>query len=80
MMWAIRKPVDLSVVAICPGIGGGALLSTSQGILFDAFEPEKRRDRRQACSAHGIVLGSEIVAGIPGGIIVVQINSWPLYF
>src|SRR5882762_3754260 len=24
------------------GIGGGALLSTSQGILFDAFEPEKR--------------------------------------
>src|ERR1700749_4978737 len=24
------------------GVGGGAWLSTSQGILFDAFEPEKR--------------------------------------
>jgi DHA2 family multidrug resistance protein len=29
-------------MAIHPGYGGGALLSTSQAILFDAFKPEDR--------------------------------------
>ena len=33
------------------GVGGGALLSTSQGILFDAFEPEKRGMARAVPSA-----------------------------
>jgi MFS transporter, DHA2 family, multidrug resistance protein len=59
------------------GIGGGALLSTSQGILFDAFEPEKRAIAG-AMFGMGIVLGPTI-GPILGGIIVDN-YSWPLIF
>src|SRR5258706_6732869 len=59
------------------GIGGGALLSTSQGILFDAFEPEKRAIAGGMCGM-GIVLGPTI-GPILGGIIVDN-YSWPLIF
>jgi len=59
------------------GIGGGALLSTSQGILFDAFEPAKR-PMASAMFGMGIVLGPTI-GPILGGIIVDN-YSWPLIF
>jgi DHA2 family multidrug resistance protein len=59
------------------GIGGGALLSTSQGILFDAFEPEKRAIAG-GMFGMGIVLGPTI-GPILGGIIVDN-YSWPLIF
>src|SRR5882672_8503118 len=59
------------------GIGGGALLSTSQGILFDAFEPAKR-PMAAAMFGMGIVLGPTI-GPILGGIIVDN-YSWPLIF
>lgn len=59
------------------GIGGGALLSTSQGILFDSFEPPKR-PMASAIFGMGIVLGPTI-GPILGGIIVDN-YSWPLIF
>src|SRR6185369_12855442 len=59
------------------GIGGGALLSTSQGILFDTFEPAKR-PMASAIFGMGIVLGPTI-GPILGGIIVDN-YSWPLIF
>ena len=59
------------------GIGGGALLSTSQGILFDAFEPEKR-PMASGMFGMGIVLGPTI-GPILGGIIVDN-YAWPLIF
>src|SRR6478735_62884 len=59
------------------GIGGGALLSTSQGILFDAFEPEKR-GMAAGMFGMGIVLGPTI-GPILGGLIVDNF-SWPLIF
>src|SRR6187402_358675 len=59
------------------GIGGGALLSTSQAILFDAFEPEKR-PMAAGMFGMGIVLGPTI-GPILGGIIVDN-YAWPLIF
>ncbi|HZX75309.1 MAG TPA: DHA2 family efflux MFS transporter permease subunit, partial [Cyclobacteriaceae bacterium] len=59
------------------GIGGGALLSTSQGILFDAFEPQKRAIAG-GMFGMGIVLGPTI-GPILGGLIVDNF-SWPLIF
>lgn len=59
------------------GIGGGALLSTSQGILFDAFEPQKRAIAG-GMFGMGIVLGPTI-GPILGGVIVDN-YSWPLIF
>jgi DHA2 family multidrug resistance protein len=59
------------------GIGGGALLSTSQGILFDAFPPEKRAIAG-GMFGMGIVLGPTI-GPILGGLIVDN-YSWPLIF
>ncbi|MEO7990974.1 MAG: DHA2 family efflux MFS transporter permease subunit [Chryseolinea sp.] len=59
------------------GIGGGALLSTSQGILFDAFEPAKR-PMAAGMFGMGIVLGPTI-GPILGGLIVDN-YSWPLIF
>ncbi|OYU97811.1 MAG: MFS transporter [Bacteroidetes bacterium B1(2017)] len=59
------------------GIGGGALLSTSQGILFDAFEPKKRA-MASGIFGMGIVLGPTIGPTLGG--IIVDNYSWPLIF
>src|SRR5882672_6598046 len=59
------------------GVGGGALLSTSQGILFDAFEPAKR-PMAAAMFGMGIVLGPTI-GPILGGVIVENYH-WSLIF
>jgi MFS transporter, DHA2 family, multidrug resistance protein len=59
------------------GIGGGALLSTSQGILFDLFPPEKR-GQGAALFGMGIILGPTI-GPLLGGWIVVN-ASWPDIF
>lgn len=59
------------------GIGGGALLSTSQGILFDAFEP-KQRPMASGIFGMGIVLGPTIGPTLGG--IIVENYSWPLIF
>lgn len=59
------------------GIGGGALLSTSQGILFEAFEPEKRA-MAAGMFGMGIVLGPTIGPTLGG--IIVDNYAWPLIF
>ncbi|NDC30299.1 MAG: DHA2 family efflux MFS transporter permease subunit [Bacteroidetes bacterium] len=59
------------------GIGGGALLSTSQGILFDAFEPKKRA-MASGIFGMGIVLGPTIGPTLGG--LIVDNYSWPLIF
>ena len=69
--------VSLVIWRFIQGVGGGALLSTSQGILFDAFEPAKR-PMAAAMFGMGIVLGPTI-GPILGGIIVDN-YSWPLIF
>ncbi|MEI6410987.1 MAG: DHA2 family efflux MFS transporter permease subunit [Bacteroidota bacterium] len=59
------------------GIGGGALLSTSQSILFDAFEP-KDRPMASGLFGMGIILGPTLGPTIGGYIL--NNSSWPLIF
>lgn len=59
------------------GIGGGALLSTSQAILFDAFEPSQRA-MASGMFGMGIILGPTIGPTLGG--IIVDTYSWPLIF
>ena len=59
------------------GIGGGALLSTSQAILFDAFEP-KDRGIASGFFGMGIVLGPTL-GPVLGGYIV-EHYSWEQIF
>jgi len=59
------------------GIGGGALLSTSQSILFDAFEP-KDRGKAAGLFGMGIVLGPTLGPTLGG--YLMEHFSWPLIF
>jgi DHA2 family multidrug resistance protein len=59
------------------GIGGGALLSTSQGILFDTFDA-KQKGMAAGLFGMGIVLGPTIGPTLGG--IIVENYSWPLIF
>jgi len=59
------------------GIGGGALLSTSQSILFDAFS-EKDRPMASGLFGMGIVLGPTLGPTIGGYIL--DTAEWPLIF
>jgi DHA2 family multidrug resistance protein len=59
------------------GIGGGALLSTSQGILFDAFET-KDRPIASGLFGMGIVLGPTLGPTLGG--FIIDHASWPLIF
>jgi len=59
------------------GIGGGALLSTSQAILFDAFEPEDR-PIASGLFGMGIILGPTLGPTIGGYIL--NNSAWPLIF
>ncbi|MBL7782857.1 MAG: DHA2 family efflux MFS transporter permease subunit [Saprospiraceae bacterium] len=59
------------------GIGGGALLSTSQSILFDAFEP-KDRPMASGLFGMGVVLGPTLGPTIGGYIL--DNAEWPLIF
>lgn len=59
------------------GIGGGALLSTSQSILFDAFEP-KDRPIASGLFGMGIILGPTLGPTVGGWIL--DNAQWPLIF
>jgi len=69
--------VELIAWRFVQGIGGGALLSTSQSILFDAFEP-KDRPIAAGLFGMGIVLGPTLGPTLGGYII--DHSSWPLIF
>lgn len=59
------------------GIGGGALLSTSQSILYDTFDPPQR-PMASALFGMGIVLGPTIGPTLGG--LIVDNYAWPLIF
>ena len=59
------------------GLGGGALLSTSQSILFDAF-PIKQRGLAGALFGMGIVIGPTLGPTVGG--LIIDTYSWPLIF
>ncbi len=69
--------VELILWRFMQGIGGGALLSTSQAILFDAFEP-KDRPIASGLFGMGLVLGPTLGPTIGGYII--EHFSWPVIF
>ncbi|MFL9484700.1 DHA2 family efflux MFS transporter permease subunit [Chitinophagaceae bacterium LWZ2-11] len=59
------------------GVGGGALLSTSQGILFDAFSIEDR-PIASGLFGMGLVLGPTLGPTLGG--FIIEHFSWPLIF
>src|SRR4051812_12479935 len=59
------------------GIGGGALLSTSQSILFDTFEV-KQRGIASAMFGIGIVMGPTLGPTLGG--LIIDHYAWPLIF
>jgi DHA2 family multidrug resistance protein len=69
--------VEIIVWRFVQGVGGGALLSTSQAILFDAFEP-KDRPIASGLFGMGIVLGPTLGPTL-GGYIIEHL-SWPMIF
>ena len=69
--------VELIIWRFIQGVGGGALLSTSQAILFDAFEPQDR-PIASGLFGMGIVLGPTLGPTLGGYII--DHASWPLIF
>jgi len=60
------------------GVGGGALLSTSQAILFDAFEP-KDRPIASGIFGMGIILGPTLGPAL-GGYIVEHFTWQDIFF
>lgn len=69
--------VEIVAWRFVQGVGGGALLSTSQAILFDAFEPEER-PMASGLFGMGLVLGPTLGPTVGGYII--EHFSWPLIF
>ena len=69
--------VEIIVWRFVQGVGGGALLSTSQAILFDAFEPQDR-PIASGLFGMGLVLGPTLGPTLGGYII--EHMSWPMIF
>src|SRR6478609_484534 len=69
--------VEIVIWRFIQGVGGGALLSTSQAILFDAFEPQDR-PIASGLFGMGLVLGPTLGPTV-GGYIIEHFN-WPLIF
>ncbi|MCR8557345.1 DHA2 family efflux MFS transporter permease subunit [Mucilaginibacter sp. BJC16-A38] len=68
---------ELVAFRFIQGIGGGALLSTSQAILFETFPP-KERGTASGIFSLGIIIGPSI-GPLIGGYIVDNL-SWPWIF
>ncbi|RXK85356.1 DHA2 family efflux MFS transporter permease subunit [Filimonas effusa] len=69
--------MEIIIWRFVQGIGGGALLSTSQAILFDAFEP-KDRPIASGLFGMGLVLGPTLGPTLGGYLI--EHTSWPMIF
>jgi MFS transporter, DHA2 family, multidrug resistance protein len=69
--------VEIIVWRFVQGVGGGALLSTSQAILFDAFEPEDR-PIASGLFGMGLVLGPTLGPTLGG--FIIEHMSWPMIF
>lgn len=68
---------ELIIFRFVQGIGGGALLSTSQAILFETFKPEER-GMATAIFGVGVVLGPTFGPTLGGWI--TDHYSWPWIF
>lgn len=69
---------ELIIFRFLQGVGGGALLVTSQTIITESYPPEKR-SMAQAIYGLGVIVGPTL--GPPlGGYIIDTFESWPLIF
>jgi len=68
---------ELVLFRFLQGIGGGALLATSQTIITEAYPPEKR-NMAQAIYGLGVIVGPTL--GPPLGGYIVENYSWPYIF
>jgi DHA2 family multidrug resistance protein len=69
--------VSLVVWRIVQGLGGGALIATSQAILFESFPPE---EQTTAAAVFGIGMMVGPAAGPTLGGLIVDRYSWPWIF
>src|SRR3954466_10517866 len=68
---------ELVIFRFIQGIGGGALLVTSQTIITESYPPEKR-NMAQAIYGLGVIIGPTL--GPPLGGYIVDHFSWPYIF
>lgn len=68
---------ELVIFRFIQGIGGGALLVTSQTIITESYPPEKR-SMAQAIYGLGVIIGPTL--GPPLGGYIVDHASWPFIF
>jgi len=68
---------ELVIFRFLQGIGGGALLATSQTIITEAYPPEKR-NMAQAIYGLGVIVGPTL--GPPLGGFIVENYTWPYIF
>src|SRR5207344_190066 len=68
---------ELVIFRFLQGLGGGALLVTSQTIITEAYPPEKR-SMAQAIYGLGVIVGPTL--GPPLGGYIVENFSWPYIF
>jgi DHA2 family multidrug resistance protein len=68
---------ELVFFRFCQGLGGGALLVTSQTIITESYPPEKR-GMAQAIYGLGVIIGPTL--GPPLGGYIVEHFSWPYIF
>src|SRR6187397_3655855 len=68
---------ELVAFRFLQGLGGGALLVTSQTIITESYPPEKR-DMAQAIYGLGVIIGPTL--GPPIGGYIVDHFSWPYIF
>jgi MFS transporter, DHA2 family, multidrug resistance protein len=69
--------VELIIFRFLQGIGGGALLVTSQTIITESYPPEKR-SMAQAIYGMGVIIGPTL--GPPLGGYITDHFSWPYIF
>jgi MFS transporter, DHA2 family, multidrug resistance protein len=68
---------ELTIFRFLQGVGGGALLVTSQTIITESYPPEKR-SMAQAIYGMGVIIGPTL--GPPLGGYITQNFGWPLIF
>lgn len=68
---------ELVIFRFLQGVGGGALLVTSQTIITESYPPEKR-GMAQAIYGMGVIIGPTL--GPPLGGYIVEHFSWPYIF
>src|SRR6185295_19345217 len=69
--------VELIIFRFLQGVGGGALLTTSQTIITESY-PAEKRGMAQAIYGLGVIVGPTL--GPPLGGYIVEHFSWPYIF